>query len=163
MLVAPGAQVWIDFWVPRGDALWDEDAVRSARWPGRIWARALAALGGQGLEVHQGRLIETKWSPLVCFAGLGPGEVNLAGMKVVGIAQRRTREGARFLTVAALRWDPSSVVGLMSLERLQATRAIDDLARAAVGLNKVLPGVNREAGDLSTIAMVEREVERSLP
>jgi lipoate-protein ligase A len=117
----------------------------------------------QDLEVHQGRSIETKWSRLVCFAGLGPGEVNLAGAKVVGIAQRRTREGARFLTVAALRWDPSSVVGLMSLEREQAAQAIGDLARAAMGLHEVLPGVNPEADGISTIAMVEREVKRSLP
>jgi lipoate-protein ligase A len=163
VFVAPGAQVWIDFWMPRGDALWDEDVVRCARWLGEAWARALAALGVHDLEVHQGRSIETKWSRLVCFAGLGPGEVNVAGVKVVGIAQRRTREGARFFTVAALRWDPSSVVGLMSLEKDQAAQAISDLANAATGLRDALPGVDPEAGGSSTIAMIEREVERSLP
>lgn len=163
VLVVPGAQVWIDFWVPRDDALWGEDIVRSAQWAGEAWRGALATLGAQGLEVHHGRSIETKWSRLVCFAGLGPGEVNVAGVKVVGICQRRTREGTRFLTVAALRWAPSSVVGLMSLEHGQAEQAISDLVGAAAGLNDVLPGANPEAGSSSAVSMVEREVVRSLP
>ena len=38
----------------------------------------------------------TGWCPLVCFAGVGPGEVLAGGRKLVGISQRRTRAGARF-------------------------------------------------------------------
>jgi hypothetical protein len=41
---------------------------------------------------------------VVCFAGLGPGEV-LCGEKAVGISQRRVRTAARFQSVALLGWD----------------------------------------------------------
>jgi lipoate-protein ligase A len=162
VLVAPEAQVWIDFWVPRGDVLWDDDVVRSARWLGEVWAGALASLGVQDLQVHHGRSLETEWSRLVCFAGLGPGEVNVAGAKVVGMAQRRTREGARFLTVAALSWDPSSVVRLLSLDHERAVRATSDLTRAARGLRDVVPDTDPENGGSSLVARIEREVEQSL-
>jgi lipoate-protein ligase A len=38
---------------------------------------------------------DTAWSELVCFAGLGPGELSLDGRKLVGLSQRRTRNGIR--------------------------------------------------------------------
>ena len=60
--------------------------------------------------VHRGGLVATPWSRQVCFAGLGPGEVTVAGRKVVGVAQRRTRHGARFQVAALLRWDPAALV-----------------------------------------------------
>ena len=37
----------------------------------------------------------TQWSRLVCFDGLGAGEVTVGGRKAVGISQRRTRGWAR--------------------------------------------------------------------
>ena len=40
-------------------------------------------------------MVTTPWSDLVCFAGLGPGEVLLDGRKLVGLSQRRTRNGVR--------------------------------------------------------------------
>jgi lipoate---protein ligase len=40
-------------------------------------------------------MIATPWSELVCFAGIGPGEVMLDGRKLVGLSQRRTRDGVR--------------------------------------------------------------------
>jgi lipoate-protein ligase A len=40
-------------------------------------------------------MVCTAWCELVCFAGLGPGEVSLAGTKLVGLSQRRTRNGIR--------------------------------------------------------------------
>ena len=60
---------------------------------------ALAAAGAADLSVHHGRLEATVFGDLICFAGLGPGEVCADGRKLVGLAQRRTREGVRFHTV----------------------------------------------------------------
>ena len=40
-------------------------------------------------------MVETPWSELVCFAGVGPGEVLLGAGKLVGLSQRRTRHGIR--------------------------------------------------------------------
>ena len=163
VLVAPASQVWIDFWIPRGDVLWDDDIVRSAGWAGESWASALGSLGVGDLEVHRGRAVSSSWSRLVCFAGLGPGEVTSAGAKVVGVAQRRTREGARLLTVAELSWKPSSVVDLLCLDEEHSMLEHSDLALVARGLNDVVPGAAHEADASSIIEMVERAVEGSLP
>ena len=89
------ATLWIDVVVPRSDPLWLDDVGRSMDWLGEAWVRALAALGVAG-AVHRGPLERTTGSALVCFAGVGPGEVVAGDRKVVGIAQRRTRAGARF-------------------------------------------------------------------
>ena len=56
------------------------------------------------------------WCPLVCFAGLGPGEVLRDGDKLVGISQRRSRAGARFQCAVHIRWSPSVLVALLAGE-----------------------------------------------
>jgi hypothetical protein len=100
VLVAPHAQAWVDVWLPRGDPLWSEDVVRSSAWLGSAWLSALDALGVRDLEVHAGRLVRDSWSDIICFAGVGPGEVCWKNRKLVGLAQRRTRAGARFHTMS---------------------------------------------------------------
>lgn len=111
--VEPGDPIWIDVFVPRGDPLWDDDVGRAFLPIGRAWAAALADAGIDGTTVHEGALVTTEWSGLVCFAGRGPGEVLLGGRKVVGLSQRRTRAGARFQCAAPRRWDPSPLVTLL--------------------------------------------------
>jgi lipoate-protein ligase A len=66
----------------------------------------------------------------VCFAGLGPGEVTIAGVKVVGMSQRRTRAGALFQCAALLAWDPARLVEVLGLP----AEAAVDLAGAARAL-----------------------------
>ncbi len=110
VLVTPGAQVWVDVWLPRGDPLWDDDVVRSSGWLGTAWLEALGDLGVDDLEVHSGRLARSRWSDVICFAGVGPGEVRWRSRKLVGLAQRRNRAGARFHTVSPL--DPVRVSDL---------------------------------------------------
>jgi hypothetical protein len=56
----------------------------------------------------------------ICFAGLGSGEVLLAGRKLVGISQRRTRSAARFQSLCHLRWRPETVVALVAAPRIAA-------------------------------------------
>lgn len=92
VLLEPGSVVWIDLAVPAGTPGWPDDVRASMVAAGDVWA---AALGLPGLHVHAS-MDPTAWSPLVCFAGLGPGEVVTAGgAKLVGLSQRRTRHGAR--------------------------------------------------------------------
>ena len=132
VLVEPGGTVWIDVVVPPGDPLWDDDVGRAAHWVGETWAAALARTGTVGAVVHTGGLVTTPWSRQVCFAGLGPGEVVVGGRKVVGVAQRRTRHGARFQVAALLRWEPGALVPLLHLEDPDA--ALADLAGRAAAL-----------------------------
>ena len=76
--------------------------------------------------------MSSRWSRVVCFAGLGPGEVTLEGRKVVGMEQRRGRGGALFQCAVPLRWDPGRLVALLALdagERGAAGRELADAVR----------------------------------
>jgi lipoate-protein ligase A len=137
VLVEPGALLWVDVLLPADDPLWVDDVGRAFLWLGDAWAVALGTLGVD-VAVHRGGLERTPWSDRVCFAGLGTGEVVLAGTgaKVVGISQRRTREGARFQCAALARWSPEATVALLDLsaeERVEASDALDGTA-AGVGV-----------------------------
>ncbi|MFQ5556934.1 MAG: hypothetical protein ACE5GB_05430 [Acidimicrobiales bacterium] len=137
VLIAPGLQVWIDLLIEAGDPLWDDDVTRAAEWVGRTWARALRTLGFDDVGVHRGGLQAAAWSSLVCFAGLGPGEVVSAGRKVVGLSQRRSRRWIRTQTGAFHRWDPGALVDVLVLtppERSAARLALSDrVATVPVG------------------------------
>jgi len=108
--VAPGDPLWVDVDLARDDPRWEDDVGRSFLWLGQAWADALAELG-VAAEVHEGAFEPGRWGRQVCFAGRGPGEVFVGGRKVVGIAQRRTRSGARFQCAALRSWDPDPLLG----------------------------------------------------
>ena len=114
VLLVPGEVLWVDVIVPADDPLWVADVGRAFHWLGDAWAAALAACGVGGVEVHHGPLVRNEWSGLLCFAGLGPGEVTLDGRKVVGISQRRTRAAARFQSVVLSGWDPVALADLLA-------------------------------------------------
>lgn len=134
VLVRPGEVVWVDVFVPSGDRLWAPDVGRATHWLGRAWAEALGDLG-RPATWHDGPLVSTRWSSLVCFAGLGPGEVRVGGAKVVGISQRRTRAGALFQCAALVRWSPADLLELLALPDDHRRQAASDLAGAAVGID----------------------------
>ncbi len=104
VLLEPGGSLWIDVVLPSEDHRWTADVSAAAVWLGEVWADAIGLVGRPGAQVHRGPMRSTPISPVVCFAGLAPGEV-LGEGKVVGISQRRTRDAARFQSVAMLRWD----------------------------------------------------------
>jgi lipoate-protein ligase A len=110
--LVPGGTLWVDVVVPWGDHLWDDDVGRATFWLGDAWAAAV----GDGALVHRGAMVRNRWSDIVCFAGLGPGEVTVDGRKVVGISQRRTREAARFQCVAYEHWDPRLLATHLSID-----------------------------------------------
>lgn len=151
VLLVPGASTWIDVVIPAGDRRWDVDVSRAFHWLGQSWAEALVAANesarpcgrlpagaaadfGPGSAprplVHTGAMVRTEWSGLVCFAGLGAGEVTLGGRKLVGMSQRRTRFGARFQCIMHHRWDPGALVGLLSLPAPDQGRALGELSGA---------------------------------
>lgn len=128
VLLRPGEQVWIDLLVPVGDRLWRDDIVVAARWAGAAWATALDQLGVGPTRVHTGGLVRTDWSDLICFAGMGPGEVTADGQKVVGLSQRRSRTWTRIQTLAYSTWDPMALIDVLRMpasERGLSLVAID--------------------------------------
>lgn len=115
------AYVWIDIVIDRADPLWTDDVRASMQWLGATWQRALTELGVGACRVHDGPLTDDPLGNLVCFAGVGPGEVvNAHGAKVVGIAQRRSRDRARFQSMVLRRWDPNAFVGLLADKHVDA-------------------------------------------
>ncbi|MBX3287489.1 MAG: lipoate--protein ligase family protein [Actinobacteria bacterium] len=135
----PGAVTWVDVVLPAGDLRWVDDVGRSALWLGEAWVRALGAVGVGELEVHRGPLERRPWSELVCFAGIGPGEVLRHGRKVVGISQRRTRAGARFQCAVAHRWDPAPLASVLALPPDDRAALAADLVDVAAGIGPVDP------------------------
>ena len=143
VLVAPGAQLWVDVLLPAGDPLWSPDVGRAFLWLGEAWAGALADVGLGG-EVHRGPLQTTPWSRLVCFAGLGTGEVaDGDGAKLVGLSQRRTRHGARFQCAVPATWDPAPLLGLLALDDERRAEGTAALAAADRGVGPRLGALER--------------------
>ena len=138
VLLEPGGVTWVDVVIPRDDPLWDDDVSRSFFWLGEAWALALGPFTDVELVVHRGALVRTPWSSLVCFAGVGAGEVMGVGpdgapdAKVVGMAQRRTRAGARFQCAVHHRWNPARLLTALALDAPRRAEASDALAGAAV-------------------------------
>lgn len=130
VLLEPGGATWIDVVVPADDPLWDDDVGRSFHWLGDVWRDALAAFGIDG-AVHRDRPMQTRWSELVCFAGLGAGEVVVrGGAKVLGMSQRRTRAGARLQTTVLHDWSPRRFAALLALPSADRVALANELTEA---------------------------------
>ncbi|CAN5595757.1 hypothetical protein BH23ACT3_BH23ACT3_11280 [soil metagenome] len=111
----PGGALWVDVVVPATDRRSIADVRGSMEWMGEQWVEALRRVGwSDGVVMHRGGLEGSSWSELVCFAGIGPGEVLLDGRKLVGISQRRTRSAARFQCAVHLRPTSIDVLGLLT-------------------------------------------------
>ncbi|MGO9854985.1 MAG: lipoyl protein ligase domain-containing protein [Acidimicrobiales bacterium] len=137
----PGAQLWVDAWIPRDDPLWLLDVSAAAEWVGTWWIDALEGLGPSGFSVHAGRAAPGELGDLVCFAGRGPGEVFHGARKVVGLTQWRAREGALFSSCAYVRWNPVPLLELMYVDAHVREGMTRDLASVAVGLAELDPPV----------------------
>lgn len=113
VLLVPGRHEWIDFWLPAGDPLWSDDVVAAAEWLGEAFAAALGDAGLGGLSVYCGPASDDALSRTVCFLGSGPGEVFCGGRKIVGVAQRRTRDWIRFQTIMHRRFSAELTADLV--------------------------------------------------
>ena len=100
-------------------------------WLGNGLAAAIASSDrvSSDLVVHDGPMRSTPWSRLVCFDGLGAGEVLLGGRKLVGISQRRTRDAARLQCCWYSAYDPQRLVAL--LDPVAGRPVVADLAPVA--------------------------------
>ena len=118
VFLAEDSTIWIDVEIPREHSLWENDVGDSSLWLGEVFRKELSELCDVNLELHRSGLIKTVWSPLICFAGRGPGEVFTEdGRKVVGMSQRRTRDWARFQCAVSLQWKPELLLELLNEPR----------------------------------------------
>ena len=128
--VDPLASMWVDLEIPVGDPLHRVDVSAAFEWVGEMFARALGRLGVDA-EVHRGPHVPGADRGLVCFAGRGAGEVFVAGRKIVGISQRRTRSATRFQCVAYDHFE------LGPLALVVDARVADRAATAGIGVSEV--------------------------
>lgn len=150
VVVEPERSLWLDVIVPPTHRLWLADVSRSFHWLGTLWADTLRELGETDVLVHEGPLLHPVEGQAVCFAGLGPGEVTVAGRKVVGLSQRRTKAGARFQCLLVEGWPWQLTQALLRPEFVPASL---DIKRLEVGLphpldrqkalNQFLDGLHR--------------------
>lgn len=107
---------------------------------GRAWAAALVDLGVPDVAIHSGPATATRLGPEVqrplaelCYASLGRGEVTAMGRKLVGLSQRRRRQGALIQCGILRRWKPSPLIEALGVEPARAA-----IERAAVGLEDLI-------------------------
>jgi lipoate-protein ligase A len=146
VVIRRSAVVWLDLVLPHGIA---PDDVRGAMaWAGERWRSALvdvARFAPADLVVHRGGMETSAWSDLVCFAGLGPGEVLLDGRKLVGLSQRRTRGGVRIQGLVHTASTTADLLGVMVGDRPTgtptepATVDVDPGALAAALTHRITP------------------------
>ncbi len=122
--LAPGAQVWVDLYLPAGDPLLLADVRASFGWLGAAFKDALERLGSLDVAVQGPAAGATEWGRLICFAALGAGEVTVGGRKVVGMSQRRDRHGAWFHSMVPLRDTTAELADCLALDGLERDRAL---------------------------------------
>ncbi len=113
VLLIPGEVTWVDVVLPAGNAGWSDDVHRPMVWLGERLSVAFGAAGLAGTQVHGGAMVSTDHSRLICFDGLGPGELTLGGAKLVGISQRRTRAAARLQCCWYSTYEPAALTSLL--------------------------------------------------
>jgi lipoate-protein ligase A len=154
VLVTPDDPVWVDVWVPAGHPLWCSDVGQAFGWLGDAWVEALASVGITNLSTHRkGFVACTRWSSLVCFGGVGAGEVITDdGRKIVGLAQRRNRDGAWFHGACVLEWDPSTLVDVLAMSTEERMAAVAGLDAAVIGAADLCRMAGRPPVDGAVIA-----------
>lgn len=159
VFVAPGAQVWLDVFVPADDPLFAGDVVAASFWVGRAWGAALARAfpsNGERFRVHE-RTDATKWSRKLCFSGRGPGEVSFDGRKVVGLAQRRSRAGAWFFSMCVVENEQTRLVDLLTFATTAERRKVTSDLDATVGRLGGRPQIEAALADELSVRSSARE------
>jgi lipoate-protein ligase A len=127
--------LWFDVWIPADDELFDLDVRLATQWVGEWWRDAL---GSPDASVHRGAAECSAISKEACFGGVGPGEITVAGRKLVGIAQWRCRQGALFQVASYRQWSSQPLVSLLAADEDRQMDMARDLSSRVIGWAEVL-------------------------
>jgi lipoate-protein ligase A len=133
----PGA-CWVEMWLPAGTIDEQHDLRATAHQVGGWWREALRSCGVVA-EVHRDEMIAAEQGAIACFAGLGPGELTVAGRKLVGVSQWRSKDGVLVSSVVARR-APLSLAAHLA----DRGRAVPRLAEATSLAETAGPVAGRE-------------------
>lgn len=134
VFVHPSDSVWIDITIGRDDPLWKDDVAQSMLWLGELFVRALSPW--TQAAVYRDSFSTGVDGRVVCFASSSPGEVFEGTKKLVGISQRRSRDGARFQCVLYRHWRPTEWSHVLSSQGVRSRVA--DIAVATLDV----PAIN---------------------
>ena len=97
VLVDASHSVWIDIEIGVEDPRYCAEPMSMMAEVGRWWMKALAALNCCPPDIWQfeGAMECDAGGDVICFAGRAHGELMVGESKLVGLSQRRTRDGAR--------------------------------------------------------------------
>lgn len=97
VLVDPHRSLWIDIEIGADDPRYVAEPLGMMEQVGRWWLAALTSLDCVPPDIWQfvGQTGNDSNGELVCFAGRSHGELMVEQSKLVGLSQRRTRDGAR--------------------------------------------------------------------
>ena len=117
VFVHPTESVWIDITIPKDDPLFVDDVSASMLWLGDVFVEALQPW--LNAQTFRGTFHAGTDGRSVCFASSSPGEVFVGNEKLVGISQRRGREGARLQCVLYRSWQPELWVPSLTSEAVR--------------------------------------------
>jgi lipoate-protein ligase A len=103
--VHPTESVWIDITIPKDDPFYVDDVSSSMLWLGDVFVEAMKPW--TSAQTYRGVFDVGTDGRSVCFASTSPGEVFIGESKLVGISQRRGRDGARLQCVLYRSWQPA--------------------------------------------------------
>ena len=128
VFVHPTDSVWMDITISREDPVWTDDVTTSMLWLGDVFVQALSPW--INTSTRRDAFNSGEFGRDICFVSQSPGEVFASEAKIVGISQRRTREGARFQCVLYRRWNPAEWIDCLA--SVDVERASQALAVATV-------------------------------
>ena len=164
VFLSPGKQVWLDVVIPKNDPLWIDDVGQASWWLGEVWLAAIKSFASAHVlqaHVHRENLSMGEHGDLVCFSGVGPGEVmgvDAEGglRKIVGISQRRTQESARFQCTVYLQWEAElswQFCQLLSDPNAARDGIAANLEHSVMPLSQIIAGLS--ASDVLTAFMAQ--------
>ena len=136
--VIPGELVWVNIGIPKGNELWCEDVASSSLWLGRVWENVLKEFGITQSQVVATGPSNPSMGRIACFGSTSPGEVHVGDKKIVGISQRRTREGSVFQSAMLLVWRPELLIDLLAPCLTSGADIRNELTSHAIGLSELI-------------------------
>ncbi len=132
----------LDVALPAGHPLHHSDITLSYQWLGEAWARTLQRLGidAQPIPIDEARADTRALEPAlkrICFAGRSPFEVLVAGRKLVGLSQKRRRQGTLLQAGLYWRWEGARLAEVMVQDPDQRAALVGQLGARVCGLDQV--------------------------
>ena len=147
VFVHPSDSVWIDITISKDDPLWKDDVAQSMLWLGELFVGALSPW--VQADVYRNSFSTGVDGRVVCFASSSPGEVFVGTNKLVGISQRRGREGARFQCVLYRHWRPSEWSQILASSDVRSRVADIAVATLDIPAISIVNAVSEQLSSLS--------------